>query len=214
MISLFAFILVLGIVTDDAIVVARGSTSGSNRVNRPISRRPRGTWEVMSVAAFGVFTTMIAFMPMFGVQGVSGNIWRQIPWIVIPVLVVSLIETNLILPAHLSHLKPVDPNHPNRFLRLQQRIAGTLELFVRKVYGPLLEKLIVWRHATVAAFASVLLITLGLLASGRLGKFEFFPRVEAELISAKLTRRTASPSRRPRPRCASSRRPPSRSSAR
>jgi multidrug efflux pump subunit AcrB len=187
MISLFAFILVLGIVTDDAIVVGE-------RVNERIEQgepahlaAPRGTWEVMSVAAFGVFTTMIAFMPMFGVQGVSGNIWRQIPWIVIPVLVVSLIETNLILPAHLSHLKPVDPNHPNRFLRLQQRIAGTLELFVRKVYGPLLEKLIVWRHATVAAFATVLLITLGLLASGRLVKFEFFPRVEAELISAKLT---------------------------
>lgn len=187
MISLFAFILVLGIVTDDAIVVGE-------RVNERIEQgepahlaAPRGTWEVMSVAAFGVFTTMIAFMPMFGVQGVSGNIWRQIPWIVIPVLVVSLIETNLILPAHLSHLKPVDPNHPNRFLRLQQRIAGTLDAFVRNIYGPLLGKLIVWRHATVAAFASVLLITLGLLASGRLVKFEFFPRVEAELISAKLT---------------------------
>lgn len=187
MISLFAFILVLGIVTDDAIVVGE-------RVNERIEQgepahlaAPRGTWEVMSVAAFGVFTTMIAFMPMFGVQGVSGNIWRQIPWIVIPVLVVSLIETNLILPAHLTHLKPVDPNHPNRFLRLQQRIAGTLDAFVRNIYGPLLGKLIVWRHATVAAFASLLLITLGLLASGRLVKFEFFPRVEAELISAKLT---------------------------
>jgi multidrug efflux pump subunit AcrB len=187
MISLFAFILVLGIVTDDAIVVGE-------RVNERIEQgepahlaAPRGTWEVMSVAAFGVFTTMIAFMPMFGVQGVSGNIWRQIPWIVIPVLVVSLIETNLILPAHLTHLKPVDPNHPNRFLRLQQRIAGTLDAFVRKIYGPLLGKLIVWRHATVAAFAALLLGTLGLLASGRLVKFEFFPRVEAELISAKLT---------------------------
>jgi multidrug efflux pump subunit AcrB len=187
MISLFAFILVLGIVTDDAIVVGE-------RVNERIEQgepahlaAPRGTWEVMSVAAFGVFTTMIAFMPMFGVQGVSGNIWRQIPWIVIPVLLVSLIETNLILPAHLTHLKPVDPEHPNRFLRLQQRIAGTLDLFVRRIYGPLLEKLIVWRHATVAAFASVLLVILGLLASGRLVKFEFFPRVEAELISAKLT---------------------------
>lgn len=187
MISLFAFILVLGIVTDDAIVVGE-------RVNERIEQgepahlaAPRGTWEVMSVAAFGVFTTMIAFMPMFGVQGVSGNIWRQIPWIVIPVLLVSLIETNLILPAHLTHLKRIDPEHPNRFLRLQQRIAGTLELFVRNIYGPLLEKLILWRHATVAAFASVLLVTLGLLASGRLVKFEFFPRVEAELISAKLT---------------------------
>ncbi len=187
MISLFAFILVLGIVTDDAIVVGE-------RVNERIAQgepahlaSPRGTWEVMSVAAFGVFTTMIAFMPMFGVQGVSGNIWRQIPWIVIPVLLVSLIETNFILPAHLSHLKPVDPNHPNRFLRLQRRIAGTLEEFVRRVYGPLLEKLIVWRHATVATFAAILLVTLGLLASGQLVKFEFFPRVEAELISAKLT---------------------------
>ncbi len=187
MISLFAFILVLGIVTDDAIVVGE-------RVNERIERgepahlaAPRGTWEVMSVAAFGVFTTMIAFMPMFAVEGVSGNIWRQIPWIVIPVLIVSLIETNLILPSHLAHLKPVDPNHPNRFLRFQQKIAGSLERFVKSVYGPLLEKLILWRHATVAGFAAVLLIVLGMLASGRLVKFEFFPRVEAELISAKLT---------------------------
>ena len=187
MISLFAFILVLGIVTDDAIVVGE-------RVNERIEQgepahlaAPRGTWEVMSVAAFGVFTTMIAFMPMFGVQGVSGNIWRQIPWIVIPVLIVSLIETNLILPSHLAHLKPVDPNHPNRFLRLQQKVAGTLDLFVKKVYGPLLKVLVHWRHATVAGFATVLFITLGLLASGRLIKFEFFPRVEAEIISAKLT---------------------------
>ena len=187
MISLFAFILVLGIVTDDAIVVGE-------RVNERIEAgepahlaAPRGTWEVMSVAAFGVFTTMIAFMPMFGVQGVSGNIWRQIPWIVIPVLIVSLIETNLILPAHLSHLKPIDPNHPSRFLRLQQKVAGSLDRFVKGVYGPLLVHLIRWRHATVAAFATVLLIVLGLLASGRLVKFEFFPRVEAEIISAKLT---------------------------
>ena len=187
MISLFAFILVLGIVTDDAIVVGE-------RVNERIERgepahlaAPRGTWEVMSVAAFGVFTTMIAFTPMLAVQGVSGNIWRQIPWIVIPVLIVSLIETNLILPAHLSHLKPVDPNHPNRFLRLQRKIAKSLDRFVEEIYGPALGKLIVWRHATVAAFATVLLITIGLLASGRLVKFEFFPRVEAELISAKLT---------------------------
>lgn len=187
MISLFAFILVLGIVTDDAIVVGE-------RVNERIEQgepahlaAPRGTWEVMSVAAFGVFTTMIAFMPMFGVQGVSGNIWRQIPWIVIPVLIVSLIETNLILPSHLAHLKPVDPNHPNRFLRLQQKIARGLDYFVVHIYGPLLEKLIHWRHATVAAFAALLMIVLGLLASGRLIKFEFFPRVEAEIISAKLT---------------------------
>ena len=187
MISLFAFILVLGIVTDDAIVVGE-------RVNERIEQgepahlaAPRGTWEVMSVAAFGVFTTMIAFMPMFGVQGVSGNIWRQIPWIVIPVLVVSLIETNLILPAHLSHLKPVNPNHPNRFLRMQRKIAGTLDTFVHRIYGPLLKWLVEWRHATVATFAAVLFITLGLLASGRLVKFEFMPRVEAEVISAKLT---------------------------
>ncbi|MCW1884777.1 efflux RND transporter permease subunit [Luteolibacter flavescens] len=187
MISLFAFILVLGIVTDDAIVVGE-------RVNERIEQgepahlaAPRGTWEVMSVAAFGVFTTMIAFMPMFAVQGVSGNIWRQIPWIVIPVLIVSLIETNLILPSHLAHLKPVDPNHPNRFLRLQRKIAKGLDHFVVHIYGPLLERLIHWRHATVAAFAAVLMIVLGLLASGRLIKFEFFPRVEAEIVSAKLT---------------------------
>lgn len=187
MISLFAFILVLGIVTDDAIVVGE-------RINERIERgeparlaAPKGTWEVMSVAAFGVFTTMMAFTPMLAVDGISGNIWRQIPWIVIPVLIFSLVETNFILPAHLSHLKPINPNHPNRFLRIQQRIAGSLDGFVRHLYGPVLEKLVVWRHATVATFAAVLLVTFGLLASGRLVKFEFFPRVEAEVISAKLT---------------------------
>lgn len=187
MISLFAFILVLGIVTDDAIVVGERINERIERGEPASLAAPRGTWEVMSVAAFGVFTTIIAFTPMLAVQGVSGNIWRQIPWIVIPVLIASLIETNLILPAHLAHLKPVDPNHPSRFLRLQQRIARSLDVFVQRIYGPFLDKLLLWRHATVAVFAALLFVTLGLLVSGRLVKFEFFPRVEAELISAKLT---------------------------
>ena len=191
MISLFAFIVVLGIVTDDAIVVgenvhARMSTGEPSKL-----AAPRGAYEVMVVAIFGVFTVVVAFMPMLFVSGVGGKIWRNIPWVVIPTLLVSLIETNLILPAHLSHLKPEKPldqiNPFVRFIvRVQRAMSRHVESFIQNRYRPFINLALRWRYATVTAFIAVFLGVIGLIMGSWI-PFEFFPRVEAEIISAKLT---------------------------
>ena len=191
MISLFAFIVVLGIVTDDAIVVGENVHTRMAAGEPAKLAAPRGAYEVMVVAILGVFTVIVAFMPMLFVTGVGGKIWRNIPWVVIPTLLISLIETNLILPAHLSHLKPERPlqemNPIVRFIvRIQRTMSHAVESFVSRRYKPFVEFCIRWRYATVAAFAAVFLGVIGLVFGSWI-PFEFFPRVEAEVISAKLT---------------------------
>lgn len=191
MISLFAFIVVLGIVTDDAIVVGENIHARMARGEVAKLASPRGAYEVMVIAIFGVLTVVVAFMPMLFVSGVGGKIWRNIPWVVIPTILVSLIETNLILPAHLSRLKPEKPlaemNPVVRFIvRIQRAMSAHIETLIRRVYRPMMDRCLRWRYATVAAFVAVLLGVLGLIAGSWI-PFEFFPRVEAEVISAKLT---------------------------
>ncbi len=191
MISLFAFIVVLGIVTDDAIVVGENVHARMARGEPAKLAAPRGTYEVMVVAIFGVCTVITAFLPMLGVSGVGGKIWRNIPWVVIPTLVISLIETNFILPAHLSNLKPEKPLAEMNFLvrfivRIQRGMSAGVERFIRRVYKPTMGLILRWRYAAVATFLAVFISIIGLIR-GNWIPFEFFPKVEAEVISAKLT---------------------------
>ena len=191
MISLFAFIVVLGIVTDDAIVVGENIHARMAAGEPAKTAAPRGTYEVMVVAIFGVFTVVAAFMPMLGVSGVGGKIWRNIPWVVIPTLLISLVETNFILPAHLSRLKPEKPLDAMpwgvRFIvRIQRAVSSGVERFVQRAYRPFMGVLLRWRYATVAAFLAVFFLIVGLI-KGNWIPFEFFPRVEADIVSAKLT---------------------------
>ncbi len=191
MISLFAFIVVLGIVTDDAIVVGENIHARMEKGEPAKTAAPRGTYEVMVVAIFGVFTVIVAFMPMLGVEGVGGKIWRQIPWVVIPTLLISLVETNFILPAHLARLKPEKPlSEMNVVVRgivfVQRAVSGATGRFIQRFYRPLIEFALRWRYATLAAFIAVFLVVIGLVA-GNWIPFRFFPRVEAEIVSAKLT---------------------------
>ncbi|MFV1995389.1 MAG: efflux RND transporter permease subunit, partial [Verrucomicrobiales bacterium] len=102
MISLFAFILVLGIVVDDAIVVGEAVFRRLRAGEDPKTAAPAGTHEVGVVVIFGVLTTVVAFTPMLGLSGVSGKIWPHIPWIVIPTLLFSMVQSKLILPSQLS----------------------------------------------------------------------------------------------------------------
>lgn len=190
MISIFAFIVVLGIVTDDAIVVGENIHARMEKGEPAKLAAPRGTYEVMVVAIFGVFTVMVAFMPMLGVSGVGGKIWRNIPWVVIPVLLVSLLETNLILPAHLSHLKPEKKLEEMWWLvrfvvRVQRAVSGATGRFISRFYRPFLTFALRWRYATLASFIALLMIIIGLVG-GNWIPFRFFPKVEAEVISSKI----------------------------
>lgn len=186
MISLFSFILVLGIVVDDAIVTGENVYSRIQKGEHPQSASWRGTHEVGTVVVFGVLTTMVAFTPMLGLSGVSGKIWPNIPLVVIPTLAFSLLQSKFVLPAHMALLAPHRDEKPNNpIFRLQRRVADALERFVRNTYMPKLDVLLRWRYVTTAGFIALLIVTIGYVAGGRM-PFKFFPDVEGDVVTAKF----------------------------
>lgn len=196
MISLFAFILVLGIVVDDAIVTGENVYHRIQQGEHPSIAAWKGTSEVGTIVVFGVLTTMVAFTPMLGLSGVSGKIWPNIPLVVIPTLAFSLLQSKFVLPAHLALLAPRDRSEKPRsrfFLKrmldglfaFQRKIADGLERFVEKVYQPALNFSLQWRYVTAATFISVLVLTLAVVGTGQI-QFRFFPEVEGDILSAKI----------------------------
>ena len=186
MISLFAFILVLGIVVDDAIIVGENVYSRMRKGEHPRDAAHRGTHEVGVVVIFGILTTAMAFTPMLGLSGFSGKIWPNIPLIVIPVLLFSLFQSKLILPSHLALLKPLDPDRETgAVIRFQHIFARGLEKFVDRFYRPALDKALHNRYIVLAAFLALLMVTIGTISSGWI-KFVFFPDVETDIVTSKL----------------------------
>ncbi len=187
MISLFAFILVLGIVVDDAIVTGENVYTRIQRGEHPATAAYKGTREVNVVVVFGVLTTMIAFTPMLGLSGVSGKIWPNIPLVVIPTLFFSLMQSKFVLPAHLALLAPTDRSRPTRnpLMRFQRWVADGLAKFVDRFYLPALEIVLRWRYVTTAAFTGLLILSVSLVASGWI-PFRFMPDIEGDIIISKV----------------------------
>jgi multidrug efflux pump subunit AcrB len=189
MISLFAFILVLGIVVDDAIVVGENIYTHQHRHGEGLRGSIEGAKEISLPVVFAVLTTVAAFMPLLRVEGSTGRIIRTIPLIVIPCLLWSLVESLWILPAHLSHYrhKTADEERESRnpWRRFQGAFAGGLRRFATRVYAPILERALRWRYVTVALGLAVLLFTVGLVGGGFV-RFIFFPQVESDFMSAAL----------------------------
>ena len=181
LISLFAFIVVLGIVVDDAIVTGENIYSHIKKGVEPQKAAILGTQEISVPVTFGILTTVVAFTPLLMIAGVRGQIFAQIPKVIIPVLLFSLIESKLILPAHMSNIRPRDVINGSvgLFTRLQQSIARGLELFVEKIYQPFLGLVIKGRYFTLTFFISMLALSILLVSTGRF-HFTFFPRVQSE----------------------------------
>ena len=181
--SLFAFILVLGIVVDDAIIVGENIYSHQERNEDRLRASIDGAQEIATPVIFAVLTTVVAFMPLMFVPGVMGKIFRVIPLIVIPCLLFSLVESLNILPAHLADLKKRKPGPWGRF---QGRFANGLKWCIHSVYKPSLEVLLRWRYVTAAAGVSTLILTIGIVLGGW-ASFQFFPSVEADFMTASVT---------------------------
>ncbi|WP_207062910.1 efflux RND transporter permease subunit [Motiliproteus sp. SC1-56] len=181
--SLFAFILVLGIVVDDAIVTGENVYSHFSRHGEGLRAAIEGTREVAVPVTFGVLTTVAAFIPLLLIEGRRGAIFEQIPLVVIPVLLFSLVESKLILPAHLRHLKP--PRDYGVFSRFQQGVARGLERFIAGFYSPFLDRVLERRYLALAAVFGVALLVLAAVLSGWT-RFVFFPRVQSEVARAAL----------------------------
>lgn len=190
-ISLFAFIVTLGLVVDDAIVVGESiQYEREHGVPRRVAAA-RGARLVSVPVVLAVATTCVAFAPMLFVPGPAGELFRNIPLVVILVLCCSLIESLLVVPAHLAHPMPralaffVRP-----FFWAMERLGSDavtrgLGRFVQRVYVPAARRALAWRYLTVALAIAVLLGGLGLWLGARI-QFEFLPRIEGDEVSATI----------------------------
>ena len=187
MISLFTFILVLGIVVDDAIVVGENIHIHLKRGLSGVDAALEGAYQVAKPVIFAVLTTMVTFSPMILVEGALGKIWKIIPVVTILVLMFSLIESLTILPAHLAHMNINEAKKKNRFSQwwsdIQTGIHNWLQGFIKNKYTPVLELALKNRGNTVAIAISIFILTVGLVASGFI-RFNFFPPLEADIVIA------------------------------
>ena len=180
MLSTFAFLLVLGIVVDDAIVVGE-------RVHHHVHQKGligdhaaiTGTFAVSKPVIFAVLTTIVAFAPWLFLSGVTAQFTRQLSLVISLALLFSLVEAFLILPSHLRRLKSTPPE--SKLMRRQQAIADSIVRFADQTYRPILEACVRHRYTTTMVFFSLFLISLGLFTSGWV-KFFFSPQVENEQI--------------------------------
>lgn len=184
MVSMFAFIVTLGIVVDDAIIVGENIYYHHQQGESWLKSAINGAREISVPLNFTVFTNMVAFLPMLFIPGVMGKIFMVIPIVVISVFTISLIESLYILPAHIGHRRKTAPaGIISRISRIQQRFGDAFTRFVNRRYAPFLHSAIQWRYLTLAIGIAVLFIAVGYLRSGRLG-FELFPRIESDYALA------------------------------
>ncbi|MFT6181509.1 MAG: multidrug efflux pump subunit AcrB [Akkermansiaceae bacterium] len=184
--SLFGFIIVLGIVVDDAIVTGENIYSRLRDDLSPLDAAVLGTKQVATPVTFGVLTTIVAFIPLMFFKG-YWQVWTsQIPPIVGAVLIFSLIESKFILPSHLKHLRTHrDSSKLGLFSRLQKWVADGLERLVEVVYAPVLKLAVNHRYTTIAGFFALGFLTVGLKVGGHMG-FEAMPTIERYVIDARL----------------------------
>ena len=182
MMTIFGFIIVIGIVVDDAIVTSENVYTKLRSGMDPLDAAVEGTCEVAVPVTFGALTTIVAFIPLMFFDGFYGNFTRQVPPIVAAVLVASLIESKIALPAHLKHIE-VGRTDLGPFARFQKSIADGLETFVDRCYQPSLQFAVTHRYATIAAFLAIGMACAGIFSSGRLG-FTNMPAIDKNRIIA------------------------------
>jgi len=188
MMSLFGFIVVLGILVDDAIVVAENIHHHVRLGKTGRQAAKDGTHEVMVPVTLAVLTTIAAFVPMLNLPGWMGKFARVIPIVVICALIFSLVESLLILPHHLTHLRPRKQRKgAARILTLLSApLSGPLLWWVDHVYRPVLGLAVRWRYVTLSVGAVAILLTAAMFEGKRI-QFVFMPAVEGDQISVTLT---------------------------
>lgn len=179
MISMFAFIISLGIVVDDAIIAGENIYEYRQRGHDLKQAAILGARDVSIPITFSILTNIAAFSPLAMVPGVMGKVWQVIPFVVIIVFLVSWVESLLILPSHLAHTKSSPRNRLTARLHgWQQQFARQLARFIDGVYRPLLEFSLRWRGVTVSIAIAILVLVGSFTFSGRIGLI-LMPRVES-----------------------------------
>ena len=191
MLSLFTFILVLGIVVDDAIVVGENFYQYKQKGYSSRDSAIKGAYEVSKPVIFAVLTTMVTFSPMLFIPGASGSVWKIFPLVVIPILFFSLFESLTILPAHLAHSK----ESKSRFIIFNKisekwdsvrfKVDEILQIVIDDYYSPFLYICLKRNISTISVFISIIILVIGLIYSGII-KFNFFPGLEADNVRVQI----------------------------
>ena len=206
--SLFGFIIVLGIVVDDAIIIGESVYTKIRADGQTLDNVIQGAHKVAIPATFGVLTTIAVFIPMMMITGPTGSFFQAMSFVIILCLFFSLIESKLILPAHLVHARIPDVDeddlfHPQRsipvrerlprfFLKIQRRVQHGLHRFISTKYKPWLEKAVDNRGLTLSVFVSILILAVGLMLSG-VARVVLFPEVAADFIQVDFEMEVGTP---------------------
>lgn len=197
------FLVALGILVDDAIVIAESVYSTRKKALQNNSKEStnsvtiRGAMKVAVPATFGVLTTIAAFYPLMFIDGKMGNIFGQQAAVVIAVLIFALIESKLILPAHLAHIKFRRENEENEegahhknkgaitrhWNRFQQFFQNGLETLIEKYYGPSIQTVLKYRGISFIVSVVIFVLVVGLIPMGQV-KISFFPDIEPTVVQA------------------------------
>ncbi|MGJ8654981.1 MAG: efflux RND transporter permease subunit [Akkermansiaceae bacterium] len=199
MISLFGFIITLGIVVDDAVVVGEEIFHKISQGQSKLTAAIEGAKSMTMPVIFAVVTNIIAFLPLFFVPGENGQFFQVLPAVVIAVFVVSLVECLFILPAHLAHAggDKGDKGFFGKINAVQTRLRHRMESWMDRCYQPLLDFSIHHRVLTLAVFVGTLVVTGAYVYSGRVN-FKFSPQIEADFIQAEIEMPAGTPVARTR----------------
>lgn len=181
MVSLFAFMIALGIVVDDAIVIGENTYHYRQQGLSPMQSAIRGTQEVVTPVTFSILINITTFLPLLFIPGEIGKMFLVIPLVIVSVFIMSLLESLLILPNHLGHLQ--EDFTPRGLIAWifthQQRFSRAFTHWVRRRYGPFLELSLRYRYLTIATALAFLIMVFSYVLSGRMG-MTLFPKTEAD----------------------------------
>ncbi|MCX2833058.1 efflux RND transporter permease subunit [Microbulbifer thermotolerans] len=189
----FGFILALGIVVDDAVVVGESVYTVRSQEGDTLRNTIKGTLRVAVPTLFGVFTTVVAFYSLSNISGHLGQLYAQFAAIVTICLLLSVVESKLILPAHLAHLNTRKTVSGNPLLRQWQRIqhgadAG-LQWFNERLYKPTIEWALTFRYAVAVAFIGLLILVMAMPLTGAV-RLSFFPDIPGDTVRASIAMQT------------------------
>jgi multidrug efflux pump subunit AcrB len=184
MISMFGFLVVLGIVVDDAIVVGENVFEYREQGMSIMEAAIQGTKDVSKPVFFSIATTVIAFVPLLFIPGEFGKFWQPLPAVVIVILILSMIEALFILPAHLGHLKKTNKKGlALKLERAQQNFAEGYQYLIQTYYRPFLDTCLQFRYVTLSAAVALLLVVGSFGLSDHMGMI-LMPEVAADEIEA------------------------------
>ncbi|WP_416898901.1 MAG: efflux RND transporter permease subunit [Minwuia sp.] len=185
MVSLFAMIMTLGIIVDDAIVVGEHAATLKSRGLDALEAAEQGALRMLAPVTAAALTTIAAFMPLFMIGDVIGQIIIAIPLVVVSVLIASLIECFFVLPGHLREALHGDSRRSGWYARFRVRFDTGFSRLRDGPFRRAVQKAVDFRYITIAAIVAVLILSMGVLAGGRVG-FNFFPNPESDTIDGNI----------------------------